>query len=118
MSTAPTGDHIEVDALIIDVGRNPGGTRVAVSGEVDIETVGDLRTALAEAIATGDEAIDVDLTGVSFIDSTGLSALMEAKKTAAGRATVSLVAASHPVSRLLEITGLATQLAPSIDAAS
>jgi anti-sigma B factor antagonist len=49
---------------------------VALAGEIDVATVEQLRSALAEAIAAGPGAVVVDMSGLSFIDSTGLGALI------------------------------------------
>ncbi|MFG1608733.1 STAS domain-containing protein [Actinoplanes sp. NPDC049265] len=49
---------------------------VTLTGEVDVATVGQVRSALAEAIAAGPRSVVVDLFALSFIDSTGLGALI------------------------------------------
>lgn len=60
---------------------------VAPSGEIDMSTVGAFREAIAEATAEAPEHLVVDLSGVSFIDSSGLGAVIEANERAkrAGR---------------------------------
>ena len=86
------------------------GNRVVVhlAGEVDIFTTGKLREQLGQLIAQRHTDIVVDLTGVTFIDSTGLGVLVAARKTAlvlGGR--VELVTADAGLLRLLRITALA-----------
>ena len=49
---------------------------VALHGEVDVMTVDQVRVALSEAIGSQPRAIEVDLSDLSFIDSTGLGALI------------------------------------------
>ena len=49
---------------------------VALRGEVDVLTVDQVRLALGEAIAARPRDIVVDLADLSFIDSTGLGALI------------------------------------------
>lgn len=56
--------------------RNAGTVTVALHGEVDVLTVDQVRVALSEAIAGRPEQIVVDLADLSFIDSTGLGALI------------------------------------------
>lgn len=52
---------------------------LAVSGEIDMASAQDFENALAEAMAHGERtALVVDLSGVTFIDSTGLNALVRA----------------------------------------
>jgi anti-sigma B factor antagonist len=53
----------------VDVG---GTTVVAVTGEVDIATTPQLRSALQDAA----EPLVVDLSGVTFMDSTGLATML------------------------------------------
>ena len=81
---------------------------LAVSGEVDIATVDQF---LHEAIACLDDAADaceIDLGGVTFIDSSGLGALVRIRKAAHDRGKqVVLVNVPASVSRLFEVTGLA-----------
>jgi anti-anti-sigma factor len=77
--------------------------------------VGDLDTYNAPAAfsnilecaeANGDR-VDVDLTGVAFIDSTGLNALARLRIAVPG---MRIVAASRRVDRLLELSGLSEML--------
>jgi anti-sigma B factor antagonist len=78
-----------------------------VMGELDQATADTLREPLASAIAGGAEAILIDLSGCGFIDSTGLSVLVEAQRELGvngGGFTVCCPDAQ--VRRLLEITGL------------
>ena len=49
-----------------------------VEGQVDMHTSPDLRRHLREALEDRQARIAVDLTGVSFIDSSGLATLIEA----------------------------------------
>ena len=52
-------------------------TVIAPEGELDITRVGDFRAALWDAAREGAAAVVVDLSHVSFIDSSGLGALVE-----------------------------------------
>ena len=56
--------------------RADGVVTVALTGEVDVLTVDQVRTSLAEAIADQPRSVVVDLSDLSFIDSTGLGALI------------------------------------------
>jgi anti-sigma B factor antagonist len=56
--------------------RADGVATVALTGEVDVLTVDQVRTSLAEAIADRPQSVVVDLSDLSFIDSTGLGALI------------------------------------------
>lgn len=85
------------------------GSHVELSGAVDVATSPSLRVELTETInaAGAGDVLRIDLGGVSFLDSSGLSVLLGAHKLAAGREVQLLLAGlpSH-VARTLSITGL------------
>jgi anti-sigma B factor antagonist len=80
---------------------------VAVAGEVDLATVGELRSTLDWVMAPPRAEVVVDLAAVEFIDASGLGALVGAA-AAAARAGVRfrLQAPSPPVERVLELAGI------------
>jgi anti-sigma B factor antagonist len=83
------------------------GAVVLVAGELDIGTAAPLRDALLDLGDRGATPIVVDLAGVDFIDSSGVSLLVEAKQRAdaAGKELV-LRQPTPRVMRVLEVTGL------------
>jgi anti-sigma B factor antagonist len=79
---------------------------VALSGEIDMSGADRLDDLLHEAIARAG-AVEVDLAGLTFIDSTVLSILVGAHHHAAGRGVdLTLVNAAGQVRRVLEMTGI------------
>ena len=80
---------------------------VAVSGEIDLFTAGDLKARLALPIEAGRSRIVVDLTGVTFIDSSGLGVLIGAQKQLM-RSKGGLVIVCHDrtIVNTFKITGL------------
>ncbi|MGI8803485.1 MAG: STAS domain-containing protein [Solirubrobacteraceae bacterium] len=62
----------------IDTVDDGDTVRLVVRGELDLATAPRLSERLAEIEATAAPLIVIDLTGVPFIDSTGLRALLEA----------------------------------------
>ncbi|WCB92087.1 hypothetical protein DSM104299_00769 [Baekduia alba] len=82
-------------------------TVIAVDGEIHVSTVPEFSGVLAAAVDAGRIAIVLDLSGVMFIDSTGLSVLLNALRrvTRAGGA-MALVCQNPTVLRLFEITRL------------
>lgn len=81
--------------------------RVIATGELDIATVPVLDQAFEAAVGAGDaERIEVDLTGVTFIDSTGLRLLIRM----AERCDRLRIRSTPVVDRLLQVTGLLDQL--------
>ena len=65
----------------LSVERNGGRARVAVSGELDLGTAGRLERCLAELLQTR-EPVLLDLSELTFMDSTGLCALLKAREQA------------------------------------
>ena len=60
-----------------------------------------------EAMGGGSSTLVVDLTGVTFIDSTALGVLIEAKKLSDGAGETMRIAVSDPrILKIFEITGL------------
>jgi anti-anti-sigma factor len=85
------------------------GSSVRLAGAVDMETSPALRAELIELInAAGQGAeLSVDLGEVSFVDSSGLSALVVAHRLAAAKdARLLLTGLPQHIARLLSITGL------------
>ncbi|MEV4703492.1 STAS domain-containing protein [Actinoplanes sp. NPDC049316] len=87
-----------------------GRVVVALTGECDLEGRDELTAVLLGAV---DEApvVVVDLTGVTFIDSSGIHGLVTAHRAAleAGR-RLHVVNAMGTVATVLEITGIASLL--------
>ena len=83
-------------------------TVIAVSGELDIHTAPDLTEVLSPAIAAGQPVI-VDLTDVTFMDSSGLSVFVTALKRAREADTTLVLVVSEPrVLRVFWFTGIDT----------
>jgi anti-sigma B factor antagonist len=93
-------------ALTIRVQEEDGHVIVSVGGEVDIATVAQLRERLY-ALATDGRPMIVDLDRISFIDASGLGALVGAAQRAAEHgAGFQVVCAWPQIRRLFELTGL------------
>ena len=92
---------------------------LAVRGEVDLASAPKLAAAMGELINRGHNQVVVDLGAVEFIDSSGLGVLVGSlKQLRDGGGDLVLCAASAPVSRILELTGLVALLPPPSRAAS
>ena|SRR3981081_2521656 len=84
---------------------------LSLSGEFDLAAVGSASTALAQAQALSPEHLLVDLSLLSFLDSSGLHWILEAHESAGRKGSrLSLVAGPPNVQRVFEITGLEKQL--------
>lgn len=100
----------EIDIDLVEVERS---SVVFVAGEVDLVTAPRQRDSLTSALKRdGVTLLVVDLDGVSFLDSTGLSALATTTRRAAERDQMVRLCCLQPmVLRVLTVTGLAEQWA-------
>lgn len=82
------------------------GTRIAVRGELDVATVGELRSALDRAIDAGGTTVLV-LAECTFLDSSALKAIADASRRADETGIAFTVARPSPqAARVLEVSGL------------
>lgn len=82
------------------------GTMVTVQGELDAHTAPQVREAVEAAITPGARVV-ADLTGVTFLDSTGLGVFVTAlKHVREVDGTLDLVITSPRVLKVFELTGL------------
>ena len=80
---------------------------IAVRGEVHVSTAPEFSERLNEAIATGKTGVVIDMSAVEFIDSTGLSVLLNAlRRVTRQQGRLALVVSNPTVLRLFEITRL------------
>ena len=82
------------------------GALIVARGELDVQSVPELRARLAEAIDGGTNRVVVDMAEVSFIDSVSLSALVGAQRKLADDGRLAIVAAHEYVRLILQATGL------------
>ena len=107
-------------ALGVAVQAASFGTIVAIAGELDIGTAPRLQEALSSSAVTGSDAVMVDLSEVAFMDSTGLSLLLELDAELRRRGGRLAIACPPGAARLLfDVTGIDehVQLYASRDAA-
>lgn len=84
---------------------------VRVRGEIDLYTVHEFETALESGLTSNPPALIADLTGASYLDSSGLSALLHVYKLISAQGGPLYVIASPDspgVKRVLNITHLDT----------
>jgi len=92
--------------LDVTVQRLDGDVLLALEGELDLASVGELEERLAEAQESGPERIIVDLGRLSFIDSSGLRAIVQADATARAEGTVLVLRpGGESVQRVFQLTG-------------
>lgn len=90
---------------------DPKQALVEAAGEFDMSSLHVFDTGLAAAFHQDVQQIGLDMSGVSFIDSSGVRAVLIAQDAARSReATLQITAASPHVVRVMEIAGLAALL--------
>lgn len=84
---------------------------ITISGELDLASSPVLREELERAREAGAELVILDLRGLAFMDSTGLSVLVRAHQTAVEtRRRFAVVRGGKQVERLLMLTGVGERL--------
>ena len=87
--------------------RDEGGIAVvALTGDVDLESSPKVRSALLDCVGTKRRVL-VDMSEVSYIDSSGVASLVEAFQTARkGETSFALVEVSEAAMRVLQLARL------------
>jgi anti-sigma B factor antagonist len=96
-----------------------GTVVLGVHGDADLHTAPELRERISRAIDDGAQALVLDLSETTFLDSMSLGVLLGAMKRMRGRGEVRLVVSRPDVRRIFEITLLdrVFHLEESLDAA-
>jgi len=100
---SPVIPHFE----LAEESSGDGAHVICVSGEIHVSTAPEFAQRLSSAIDSGKTAIVLDMSGVEFIDSTGLSVLLNGLRLVTqmhGR--MAIVCTNPTVLRLFEITTL------------
>ena len=89
------------------------GTKILdVSGEIDVYTAPQFKDAVNSIIATGQKHLVVNMSNVTYMDSSGFGALLSATRRLRPQGgTVNLVHVSGAIDRILRITRLNTVFA-------
>jgi anti-sigma B factor antagonist len=99
--------------ITVNTERVDGGVVLTPQGRLTVVSVPSLRDAVADVLDAGDKILVVNLAETTFVDSSGLGALVSALKSArqAG-GDLRLVAPSEQVSMVLRLTNLDRVLQP------
>ncbi|MEU4554518.1 anti-anti-sigma factor [Micromonospora violae] len=93
------------------VGRDGGGARLRLAGELDLSTAGELTAAIDRLTAAGETRVLLDLTDLTFCDSTGMAVFVRGdNQAAADGGWLRITGATGRVERVLRVTGLADVL--------
>lgn len=94
-----------MNTLQISKTTDGGWAIVSASGEVDVATSPELLAALEDASTRSGKLI-IDLSGVTFMDSTGLGVVVQAKRAFEADDALRLVVKEANVRKVFEVTGL------------
>jgi anti-sigma B factor antagonist len=99
--------HADAD-LAVTLQADPAGPYlITATGELDYHTGPRLRACLDDAPLESGAVLVLDLSGITYCDSTGVSVLVHAYRRAeAAGATLALAGAAPAIFRLLSFTGL------------
>lgn len=88
-----------------------GRVLIAVEGEIDVSCASELRAAIDAALAEGAPEVEVDLSQVPYIDSTGIGVLVGAAHRAqeAGQ-RFAVEGPQRNVRRVLDMLGISAEL--------
>jgi anti-anti-sigma factor len=95
-------------AIDVEVRHDAGAALVMIRGDLEFGTAASVRKAFSDLAQADGGPVVVDVAALRFIDSTGLSLLVQAKQRfdAQGR-RFELRGSTGRVSRVIEISGLA-----------
>jgi anti-sigma B factor antagonist len=93
--------------LRFEVSEDARSARLALHGEFDIDSADSATRALDELLGRDLDAVVVDLSGLDFMDSTGVKFLVDARETAHDLGVkLSVVHGGDPVRRVLTVSGV------------
>lgn len=84
------------------------GATLRLSGEIDVSSVSEVRSAIAAALEEAPPELDIDMRDVTFVDSTGLHAVLGGWRLGQERGVVvRAVCMPSAVARAVAVCGLA-----------
>jgi anti-sigma B factor antagonist len=91
---------------VAGVERDGSAVVVRLAGEIDLYNANEVRAALLEECSRSPDRLVVDLGRVSFIDSTALGILVEARTKMENKRAFLIAAPRNEIRRAFEISGL------------
>jgi anti-anti-sigma factor len=101
-SAAPGGFSVRTD-------NNDAAAVLRVVGEVDLVTAPELEESIKRELERRPEVLVVDLSGVSFLASVGMSVLIATNQQIGDATRLRLVATGNATLRPMELTGIAAE---------
>lgn len=103
---SPRGESPNGQTVRVSVEKHGQAVVLAVSGDIDMVTAPEFEKHLLSALRERPGTLVVDLGGVDFLGSAGLTALVAAHQEAGERTRLRVVAESSATARPLQLTGL------------
>lgn len=95
--------------MTVTTSKMDGWPLITVAGELDVYTAPNLSEVISELVQEGVYHLVIDLTGVEFLDSTGLGVMVAGlKKVRAHDGSLRLVCNQDRLLKTFRITGLST----------
>lgn len=96
------------EQMTIEVERGDDGALITLVGELDLATASQLYELFAELQREGGVIkVEVNLAGLTFMDSTGISTLiMEQKRLRASGGHLTVIDPPHNVVRIFQVSGV------------
>jgi anti-sigma B factor antagonist len=101
---------VQATRLSLAVERQDETVILRAGGEIDMLTAPQLEESVTVALGERPAVLVIDLTGVDFLSSAGIAALVAAQQQAGEHTRVCVVAAGHVTFRPLELTGIDKEL--------
>jgi anti-anti-sigma factor len=105
---SPVAERVGDELFELSVETRDAYRVLRLRGELDVFTTSTLRAELnRQLVDEGQVHLVVDLTGLTFLDSSGLGTLVRAQRQARGlRGSFAVVCDEGPVLRVMSLTGL------------
>jgi anti-sigma B factor antagonist len=100
----------EFQSLSIEVEQGPSGSVLSVHGEIDTVTAPELQAGVEQAMPSAGQVLVVDLSGVTFLSSAGLSVLVQAHQQADEAGCEVRIVTNSNTARVFQLTGLTETL--------
>jgi anti-anti-sigma factor len=115
MSSAERQNSVEPGELTISPSRAGEEYVIGVAGELDLATCHLLREGIVSALGSDARKIVLDLRDLTFMDSTGLRAVLAAEREARDQnKELAIIRGPRAVQRVFELTSLDSKL-PFVD---
>lgn len=107
MAVAPDLGETPDASLDIEEVASAGGHTLILAGDLDMASAGDLQSLVVRLCAEGARQVTLDVTGLNFMDSVGLQAILAAQSVCRDHGTaLVLTQPQGSVRRVFEITGM------------